>query len=1197
MHLQKIELIGFKSFGEKTTITLPVGITAIVGPNGCGKSNIADALLWVIGEQSTKALRGERMEDFIFNGTENRRPLGMAEVTITFTGVDKQISPLPQEQRSEFSQYREIQVTRRLFRSGESEYLINKMPCRLKDVRDLMFDLGIGTRIHTIIEQGKVDQVLSSKPTDRRVIIEEVAGIMKYKMRKNEALNKLEATNQNLLRVKDIISEVRRQMNSLERQARKAQEFRKLQEEIKERELQLMSREYAGLNEKWAYVEKERQGIEEEERNLSTRVSVQEAELEDIRLSLLDKEREWEAGQREFSEIEGQILKLEGKIEIQKNQISTYSEQEVRTIEEISEKKEAHKNLDRQKLTLKDEFEKNLSVIDRDRSLLQQKGSLLADINNQFILTQQALEEERKGLFDHMVTITTLRNQISNLQSYLQEVERRADRDEGEISQVEKEAKGVKFRHFEQEEKLTQIKRLLEEKKREAEGIEEDIKKAQGVIKDLEEKLAGTKEDLNLKEAQLLSLKELERNYAEYQDGVRSVLLNKDKDPQEIEGICGVVADVLEAVPQYETAIEAALGEALQYVIVEDHHKSCKAVTYLKTKNAGRCTFVPLEVKGNGNTNGDYNGPEKVIGPALTLVNYDRRYSNVIEHLLGGVLVVEDLATAVELWRKRENAATFVTLDGEVIDPWGKVSYGNNNGKGGLLHKKRTIKELEGEVSILQKEAENLEANRRLKLEELGSTTSSLNSIEEEIHRYEIEFVNEEGNQRLILEEERRIDQRLKVLIMEREERGKEKERLVQELRNADTELMRLTGLGKDREEKKNLLQESLSRLQVQLDSLRDEVTQIKVDLSSNEEKSEGLRRKRGEIDESMAILSHQISKKEKELKELAADKMEADKILAESTEGLHLLSRSMVELKKVLTEKEEALSIERERLRTLEEALRTDQRAMEGLLKRKNEVDIKRVELRLQMEHLRSAVAETYKVDLEEIAERQESSSIDYEEIKKELADIKERIDNLVPVNMAAMEEFNELQERYEFLTKQHDDLTQSINSLHQAIAKINRTTKEMFLATFQQVKEKFSSVFTSFFEGGRAELILMDEGDILESGIEIVAQPPGKRLENISLLSGGEKALTAIALLFACFLIRPNPFCVLDEIDAPLDDANIGRFTRALKQMSERTQFIVVTHNKRTMEAADNLYGITMEEPGVSKLISVSLREPALL
>jgi chromosome segregation protein len=1192
MRLKTLEMIGFKSFSDKTKVTFQDGITAVVGPNGCGKSNISDAIRWVLGEQSAKHLRGDKMEDVIFNGSESRKPQGMADVTLTLTNVAGNLS-------SEFGQYEEIEITRRLYRSGDSEYLINKIPCRLKDIRDLMMDAGVGAKIHAIIEQDKVDQILSSKPQDRRFLFEEVAGVMKYKARRQEALSKLESTQQNQLRVNDIIIEVKRQVNSLDRQARKAERYQKLRAEMKDLEFRLASVEYSNLGLEWTAANEGFKRAEDEVTELHATLSRIESSIEESRTDALAAEHELSALRHKIHETESALSRAEHRVEMSKSQIASFIAQRGRDLADMEHLKQETSRVAEQKLRHEDESRVLAASFEEKNTVLGGRTMNLESLSQALKEKELSLEETRAGILNAMAESAAEKTTISNLQARLSQID-------------EQDARGLKEKQ-ELTQKLQELIAFLAAKERELEEITARKHAAQGektqVAERLEQALANKKEvETALNEtrnrlagqnSRLRSLIELEQNLDGYQKGVRTVMsARKEASAEEHLGtIHGLVADMIETEPQYEVAIEAVLGDRLQYVVVDSQNDSLKAIDYLKTKSGGRSTFVPKTPREIKSEPFIKNGHTGVIGSALSIVRYKDSYSSVAQYLLGDVVVVDSMDTALYLWQKNGMHKTIVTLSGEIVDPWGAVTGGTVEAVGtGMLTKRREIKDLEHEVVALTVLVAKLEA-------ELTSVDSSIESdkkieadLAQQIHRMEIELVNREKDHAAVRDEMGRVEERSRTLDADASERASLRLKLNAGIDKATQVLRGLEAGHTNALASVESLQFELSLKKDELESARAAITEIRMEIAALQEKQSAASTNLATLLKAEAELAERMSRREAEIADIAVKLTELEASIAEAEAEIKKDIAILEAERQVLAAKQDAHTERTQALQSTEEQARQVRHDIEAAQKRLSSIEVKRTELRMKIEHLRDRIWSTYHAELDTVVQELGQFEINLDEAKSRLDGLREKIDQMGPINIDALQEYNELKDRYDLLSGQQNDINESINNLKATIAKLDGETKELFSEAFNAIQEKFKEVFSLLFEGGRAELVLLDESNLLESGIEIIAQPRGKKFQSISLLSGGERALTAIALLFAAFLVKPSPFCMLDEVDAPLDEANVTRFTRLIREMSSHSQFIVITHNKRTMEMADALYGITMEEPGCSRVVSVKLREPVM-
>jgi chromosome segregation protein len=1181
MKLKSLEVIGFKSFVDRLHLSFPGGITTIVGPNGCGKSNIVDAVLWAIGERSAKHLRGRLMEDVIFNGTDGRKPLGMAEVNLTFSNED---GSAPQA----YEQYTEITVTRRLYRSGESEYLINKVPCRLRDITDLFLDTGIGVNGYSIVEQGRVEHLINANPQDRRFLIEEAAGIAKYKERKRLALMKMEATQQNLLRIQDIVAEVKRQIVTLERQVKRAEEYKAIRKEVKEIEIRFALQEYEELSEKGETARGYLKALRDRELEISTQNAKKEALVENMRLRGMEEEEKLRSLQQEVFELGRKIQKTENEIEFFHREEGGLQKQESQFIEEIRESLLAWRGTRRERWRT-EQAKKELEEGSRENEeILKELEALFNDFRSTHQELLEELEAEKAELIDTLTQLTSLKNRLTHLEERREDLQKRIRSNLKENEEVRarlaqlEEACAEKVKERELNLSIQSV--YQEEKVRwegELEGLKEAFHQRQAERSVLEETLRQDR-------SRYLSLKELQENYEGYEKGVRSILLRKREEQEKWKGILGAVADILEPNPQYEIPLEAVLGQRLQYLIVAGDTEAMEAISFLKRESLGRGSFLPFGVKGNPVPSfyTEEGGPV----PLLKFVHVKEGFAPIAEFLIGDVGVVEHLEGALHWIKKEGGFGTLVTLEGEVVERSGVVSGGSLDQGLSLLERRREIKDLEQRVSEAEEECRKAYQEEERLQKEMGEKEIQLEERRKEIQEKEIELLHQERDVEGLKKEISQFHQKMEVIQFEQRQLEGEEEDLEKEKREASAQMEREEAKKKEAEGKVQSLKKKVEEVGEGTEDLGGTITEKKVFLASVEERRRGLEGQIQNLSEAQRSLREQIFKKVKGVRECRMEGIslrnkiqQYERELKESIET-HRMSEGALATQK---EKVETLSNEWKEVEASSKYLR---RELEEVRQKIHEEEILASEIQLKLTHLQESIKERYGTVL--------STSIgaspeDFpkEEMSKRLAELKSALEGFGEVNLMAIEEYQELKQRYDFLSEQQADLHQALDSLRKAIQRINRTTTRRFLETFHLVNEKFKEVFSRLFKGGQASLILLDEQDPATTGIDIVAQPPGKKLQNIDLLSGGEKALVATALLFGLFMIKPTPFCLLDEMDAPLDDANINRFIELVKEFSKTSQFVIITHNKNTMEASNTLYGITMETPGVSKVVSVRL------
>ena len=1171
-------------------MAFPEGISAVVGPNGCGKSNIVDAIRWVMGEQSVKQLRGKSMEDVIFSGTEKRAPLNMAEVTLTLTN-DNGNTP---EQYREFS---EIMVSRRLFRSGESSYLINKQPCRLKDIQDLLMGSGVGSRTYAVIEQARITTLIDAGPDERRLFVEEAAGITRYKSRKNEALRKIERTQQNLVRVDDVITEVKRQINSLKRQARKAERYKTYQKKIERLEVGLATHHYKAICTKIDETESLLQSLRDTDLKHGSQLAKLDAAIEEVKRERATKDQEISDHKTKRYQLQRTVDKMEGDLAHGTKDLErliTEAEQLKVEIKEI-EDKDNEIGLECRHL-----YERSLAVkndIDRTNETLKQEEPTWRILKDRLAELNQTLETMKAELMDLATRKAAYQNTLQNTSqnkaglarrlAYVEEekqglIETELDRLDGKLTKANEHLNSLRQTLKEIDDSLeTWNKQLLE--KRQALGNQ--VRKVQT--------MEAEKQKIRSRHA---ALKKMDENYEWYKDGVRAIMTQSNSQEPNQTGIRGLVADVVEAESSYEEAVEAALGETLQCVIVRDQEGGVAAIDYLREKSAGRCGFIPAN--GLRSIKDIYsNIPVQATSPdsqspLIDHMNVKDGYGDLIQSLMGHVLVTRDLTAALQLWNRNGFPQTVVTQEGDRLCPQGILIGGSQDNAGsGILSKKREIKELDRQLSQL--ETSNAEAKSRQKL--LQTETIALETQIQKTRQTQRQKNEEEtGLEKELFrlgEEIKHTNHRLKILSLEAEQIKGEETDLDQEFSEYEESLSEITteiqttesAIAQKSAEIKEVSegQESLNQ---KLVGFRLELTKLQAQYDNDQNT---LRRLKSYKDERMEKLSNLST----QLKQRGQDKIAVEQSLERNRDKINHL---YAELKTV----EDALSEIQAEYKTIEGMLEQNDRALSEVrtaqqqaLQKIQQLELKQAERRMRLENIVSRIQENYHRDIRSPDHEDDTDGLSVEETEEALTRYRERIAKVSDVNLAAIQEHETQEERYRFLTGQRDDLTEAIESLRRVIRKINRMTLKRFMKTFKAVNEKLQEVFPKLFEGGKARLVLTDPKKPLESGVSFFVHPTGKKVTRMSLLSGGEKALAAIALVFSLFLIKPSAFCVFDEIDAPLDDVNAFRFNKLLRQIGTATQVIVVTHNRQTMEFADALFGVTMEDMGISKLVSISL------
>lgn len=1189
MRIKTLEVQGFKSFVDRTVVHFEEGITGVVGPNGCGKSNIVDAIRWVMGEQSAKHLRGGAMEDVIFNGAETRSPMGMAQVFMTFDNSDGRAP-------AEYAAYSEIQIGRRLYRSGESEYYINKTQCRLKDIIDIFLGTGVGTKAYSIVEQGRVDQIVSAKPEDRRMLIEEAAGISKFKVRKEAALRKMESTRTNLSRLDDILGELGRQINSLNRQVKKAERHQKVMGELKSREMVLAATKYRAMTAELTALDKRRTELKEAEVSQASKLSQNEAELDAKRLEIAQIERELDGVQQQLYSVQNAIKLAEAKISHKAQEKESLTKLNDSLVKEVDD-------LKRKMVTLDEKISRaNQEKVQADLALAGSED-VTRGIEEATSGKRHEQQKFARQVEDDKLVVARASASVAHERSRVEDFERRAidirgriAKDQSEVDAILGRVESLRGDHKSLTAELEGARQLKLSINAEYESSSATLEQQREGLKEAEARVHQIREQLGAKKSRLNSIRELRENMEGYRDGVRAVLKRSREAREEFKGVVGTVSDLVETEPTYERALSAVLGERLQGVVVRSQEEGVSAIDYLKAASCGRSTFIPLDMRIDDRGTVPPTG-EGVIGPMTDVVRFSNDYGAVGRYLVGDVVLVEDLQRALDIWRGSANAHThtMVTLDGEVIDPAGVVT----GGAGGvseerLVAQKRQIQELEEEIAALNGELTRADGEFSKFRERVKSLEASLENLNRSGHGEEIRIVSQERDVARISDEIARYER-------ERDRLSVEIAALTEELSDVKASKastsQRIDGLLSEEAAAKDRLKSaevSLGQLNDELGSEEKRLLDCRVKLAQATERDAAVTR---ELDEFVATKCESRVTMDRRLVEIGENNARQTNLAREVEElkkELDLSIRSidgLEESRKTLSDKYQSMSDD---VRSRELELREVRKQHTETSNVTHQVDLEFTEHKARVEYLVANMRERYRIELADVHPEYETpGKFDLEAEEATVNDLREKLERIGSVNVDAITEYEELSQRYDFLNRQREDLSASLDNLSKAIAKINRTSRQRFRSTFEAVDAQFQILFPKLFRGGKARLMLTDDENILETGVEIVAQPPGKKLQSISLLSGGEKALTAVALIFSIFLIKPSPFCLLDEVDAPLDDANIDRFNELIRSMIPHSQFILITHNKRTMELADLLYGVTMEEAGVSKIVSVRLNE----
>jgi chromosome segregation protein len=1213
MYLKSLEMSGFKSFAE-AKIEFPEGVTAIVGPNGSGKSNVVDAILWVLGEQSTKTLRSEKMEDVIFNGTELRKPLGMAEVSLVIGGLDHiKVDPLS-GLTSQLAEYQDLMITRRLYRNGDSEYLINKTACRLKDIRSVLLDTRAGTKGHTVIAQGQIDQILNASPQDRRELIEETAGIVRYKKQKAEALRKLEATQQNLLRVRDIIGEVKKQLNSLERQARQARSYQVLQQEARSLEIALLTNEYRALRTVIADIEKELDLLNGRESEQASEQGKLNVELERVKLAMTEASDAANRLRDELARLEQQQAQALTSAEVERNRSELYEQQRTQGASELERAKQEQEQL----VSAEAALERTLETLAQE--LLAQEQTLAGLDQEMKTLVHQrtgTVQEEERARVDVMnlaLLVANTEQTLSQLTARSEEIaqrEHRVTREREELDGQRQAATDKRRSLLESCEEAKHTVGTLREQQREVEDAAEH--NALSLV-ELDQQLLRESEELAAADSRWRALQGVLREDMGYgRSGDEEATALKTCD-----GVHEAIAEWLEIPADLDRAVEAWLGERVRGWLVDAPAAACRAIEFLSGKDLGRGTFIPHSPRWRASTDEWWQalaGGRGIIGRAVDLISVPPSRAAARDYLFDRVVFVDTLPDALSQWETiggESGGPVFVTKAGEIVDAAGTITGGQAGPTGGLLQRRREVLNLEALRAELTQAVESGRQRRERLIAEgqqLRDEARRLSDLLREAEMSGLSLQKDEAGLEQILGD---LARRIEALTEEARRNAGEAQRLEQDTRLSAAQLQQWMSEKAGQERSLAEVRARLVRIDEHVRELQQRLTAAQLAVQSNRTAGEHHRRDLQRIQqqrqEGLARIEsfvQQLDSLETSLAQSREERLRYEALCRE-------LGGVVDGVKADVVRAQERHAQELARAHEIETRLENVREVMASLRESRLAVEVRRAEIRTQLGTVESTLTGTYQVDLPALHEsppvvddgvaQQPAATGSNDELRQQLQKIRERLDRMGPINLAAISEHEELETRHQFLSTQEQDLSTSMASLKEIIQRINRTTKDMFAATFAELQERFSVVFSKFFPGGRAELQLVeavmgdgteDKGPHDDPGVEIVAQPPGKRLKNITMLSGGEKTLTAMALLFSSFLIRPTPFCILDEIDAPLDEENIGRFTSVLRELAREAQFMVITHNKRTMAIADSLFGVTMEEPGISKLVSVRLTD----
>lgn len=1267
MYLKNLTVLGFKSFADKTSLNFQPGVTAIVGPNGCGKSNVSDAIRWVLGEQSAKALRGGEMADVIFNGTDGRKPLGMAEVSLTIGGVDQENLRAAGVEVA----YNEVTVTRRVFRDGGSEYFINKTGCRLKDIQQLFMGTGVGRTSYSIMAQGNITQILSSKPEDRRLIFEEAAGITKYKAQKKEALRKLEHTEQNLLRVADLVREVKRQIGSLQRQAGKARRYKQISTELQHLDTQLARHQYDVLTCDIRERELTADNLRDEIERTSASVMKSEDEISQLRGRLSELEHEIGLLQQRGLELKGESDRHESRINFNEERLRELEAQNAKALGDLTQAEERKLVAEQELSVVTEQLAAAEASLQEQKETLAERQNALRGVEDDLRRQQEALRQAQSAVFSAAQDLARARNEINALDLQKQGNVVRLEKLSAEKIQLEEERVRLETR-------LQEFAADVEAEKLDVATQRGSVEERQQRLKQIQEELTRTARELDQllqkqaeKRSRLNVLEQLQSDHEGFSAGSLAAL-------KQSQDVLGSLADRIRVPNQFVAAIETALGHHLQLVLTHQPGTAQQILADLNANKRGRASIAALsltepresqaqleanadpngagngvaEANGNGSSNGngrsgtDGNGHTATgsspvmdfsagqLSPAvasvelngvplaaLEVVESETSVRPLLARLLGETRIVRDLGAATSAWMETNGSCSYVTLSGDVLSSHGVFTGGHANGKegkapGSILGRKNQIAELRAELAQLQEQVNEISRRKGALVSEQTELQASLQQAQTQLRAQEVAIATHEGEFNALRNSQRLLHQKIETVVYEiqnlaaQEEEGSQK-RSALSARAAEMEVRE--------QAQQTLVAETTTRLEDlrgQRDVAGAALTECKVALATEEQMRASHVQQRRSLEQRVRELSQIIEQRRAELSSFVVRKEQAETEIQASRSQIERLAHEREQVSgqtaDVVGRKKEVESEVSQR----EEHLRDNRRKLNDFQQQRGVIEVELAQKNMAVQNLRERIQQKWQVNLEEI--RSECITItvadegparvqvltpdemaaagaatDWEAVAEQVEALRRRLDEMGPVNLVAIEEYEETEQRYQFLSTQHDDLVTAKAELLEVITRINTQTKDMFKQTFEQIRENFRNMFVEVFGGGKADLILSDENDVLESGIDIVARPPGKQLQTISLLSGGEQTMTAVSLLFSIYQVKPSPFCVLDELDAPLDESNINRFIKVLQRFLQHSQFIIITHNKRTIGMADVLYGVTMQEHGVSRIVSVRFRK----
>ena len=1180
MYLKRLELQGFKSFADKTVLELMPGITTVIGPNGSGKSNISDAIRWVLGEQSMKSLRGTKSLDIIFAGTQNRKSLGFAEASLVFDNSD---GALPIE-------YTEVTVTRKIYRSGETGYFINKVPCRLKDVLELFMDTGIGKDGYSIIGQGKIDEILSNKSEDRRHIFEEAAGIVKYRTRKEESEKKLEHTKLNLLRINDILTEIEGNLEPLQMQSDKAKKYLNLREELKSIEIGLfvynIEKYKKDLEELVQSIEVMQNQANEEDEKLEHIKSLKE----ELKTSIDQITEEIENMSNIGFESQKQIEQLNSDINVAKTRIANNNENSKRYSKEIEEQNNHIKELKEeieQKEAKKDNLKQNKEKFEKE---LNEKQAELDKLTEKLSSKELEIEGYKQTVEQNTDKKYELQSEINAQNINYQNYEKRQAQIKQEMQSTISELDSTRLNKEDIAKQFNEIENKKNKAQKSLDDVFKQREEANQKIKSFESNINILSSDMRVKESKLKFLIETEKEKEGYIKSVKSLLKDCENIKDLGKGMHGVLANIIEVPDELETAIEMCLGASLQNIVTETEEDAKKLVEHLRKNNLGRASFLPISsVKGRklDKIKGNENG---IVGIASDLVKYNKKYEQIILNLLGRTVIVDNMNTAIKVAKQNGYTFRIVTTEGDLINPSGAITGGSVAKKTvNILGRGKEIEKLEKEINNLKQQIEKLQNDKQNYEESIEGILELSTNLEKELQEIDITYATEKQKVISIDENIEKLQRRLNRLKEEQSNLEKQKEEAVSTKGNIQVEINKISEQNQELSKIINEFAELNKDDQKYIDDLNFDITNLKISVSSFDESEASIQEIQERINQELENANQSIKNKEIQIEQIKKDNEELQKSIEGTLQKIEEVKTNVQNSSSKIEELKQERTSKNEKLSKQENEITDKFKNIEDLKGQLVKLDVKKTKIEEDINSIYNKMWEEYEFTPNNVGEYQKPENVQL--TQRRVNSLRTEIKELGSVNIDSIQEYKNLKDRYDFMSEQRLDLENTMSKLRNVISEMTQIMKEQFREKFKVINKNFGEVFAELFGGGKAELKLEDEENILECGIDITVQPPGKKLQNMMLLSGGEKAFTAIALLFAILKINPAPFCVLDEIEAALDDVNVFRYAEYLKKFTEHTQFLVITHRKGTMEVADSVYGVTMEESGISKLLSMKL------